>query len=110
MPFRTNGIHFHQDNARPHTARVTTALIEKFGWEIVLHPPYSPDLAPSDYHLFPDLKKHLGGTHFANEEELKEEVLSYLRGLAGDFYDQGIKKMVTRMKKCIEVNGDYVEK
>jgi len=106
----TKGIRFHHDNARPHTARVTTALIKDFGWDIILHPPYSPDVAPSDFHLFPDLKKHLGGTHFADGEQLKEEVLSYLHGLAGEFYDQGIKKMVHRMQKCIEVNGDYVEK
>jgi hypothetical protein len=42
--------------------------------------------------------------------ELKEEVLSYLRGVAGEFYDSGIKKMIRRMQKCIDLNGDYVEK
>jgi hypothetical protein len=40
------------------------------------------DIAPSDYHLFPELKKHLGWTHFRTGEELKEEVLSYLRDAA----------------------------
>jgi hypothetical protein len=74
------------------------------------HPPYSPDIAPSDYHLFPELKKHLGGTHFRTGEELKEEVLGYLCGAAGEFYDSGIKKMVHRMQKCIHLNGDYVKK
>jgi hypothetical protein len=53
------------------------------------------------------LKKHLGGTHFRTGEELKEEVFSYLRGAAGEFYDSG---MVHRMQKCIDLNGDYVEK
>jgi hypothetical protein len=56
------------------------------------------------------LKKHLGGTHFRTGEELKEEVFSYLRGAAGEFYDSGIKKMVHSMQKCIDLNGDYVEK
>jgi histone-lysine N-methyltransferase SETMAR len=106
----TKGVRFHQDNARPHIARVTTDLINKFGWDTVTHPPYSPDIAPSDYHLFPELKKHLGGTNFRTGEELKEEVLSYLRGAAGEFCDSGIKKMVHRMQKCIDLNGDYVEK
>jgi hypothetical protein len=64
-----------------------------YGWDTVTHPPYSPDIAPSDYHLFPESKKHLGGTHFRTGEELKEEVFSYLRGAAGEFYDSGIKKM-----------------
>jgi hypothetical protein len=99
-------VRFHQDNARPHIARVKTDLINKFGWDTVTHPPYSPYIAPSDYHLFPELKKHLGGTHFRTGEELKEEVLSYLRGAAGEFYDSGIKKMVHRMQKCIDLNGD----
>jgi hypothetical protein len=55
------------------------------------------------------LKKHLDGTHFRTGEELKEEVLSYLRGAAGEFYDTGIK-MVHCKQKCIDLNGDYVEK
>jgi hypothetical protein len=56
------------------------------------------------------LKKQLGGTHFRTGEELKEEVLSYLRGAAGEFYDSSIKKMVHRMQKCVDLNGVYVEK
>ena len=104
------GVCLHQDNARPHTARATADLISKFGWGTVTHPPYSPDLAPSDYHLFTALKKHLGGTHFKTQEELKDAVSTYLRGAAGEFYDLGIKKMITRMQKCIDLNGDYVEK
>jgi hypothetical protein len=55
------------------------------------------------------LKKHLGGAHFRTGEELKEEVLSYLRDAVGEFYDSGIK-MVHRMQKCIDLNGDYVKK
>ena len=46
----SKGVPFHQDNARPHTAKKTRELIENFGWEVVPYPPYSPDLAPSDYH------------------------------------------------------------
>jgi hypothetical protein len=48
--------------------------------------------------------------HFRTREELKEEVFSYLRGAAGEFYKSGIKKMVHHMQKCIDLNGDYVEK
>jgi len=45
-------------NARPHTAHATANLLERWGWEILEHPPYSPDPAPSDFHLFPNMKKH----------------------------------------------------
>ncbi|GJQ70788.1 hypothetical protein Trydic_g716, partial [Trypoxylus dichotomus] len=80
-------------NARSNADRVTTDLINKFGWGTVAHPPYSRGVTPSDYHLFPELKKHLGGTHFRVGEELKEEVLSYFLDAAGEFHYSDIKKM-----------------
>ncbi|GFV35923.1 mariner Mos1 transposase [Trichonephila clavipes] len=43
---------FHQDNARLHTSVVTLQKLWELGWEVLMHPPYSPDLAPSDYHFF----------------------------------------------------------
>ncbi|UYV67634.1 hypothetical protein LAZ67_5001412 [Cordylochernes scorpioides] len=102
----TKGVRFHHDNARPHTAHQTTALIEEFGWELVSHPPYSPDVAPSDFHLFPELKKNLGGTQFQDDDELEEAVLGFLRGQAAEFFDSGFHKWVSRMQKCVERNGE----
>jgi transposase len=46
------------DKARPHTAHAIVNLLERWGWEILQHPPYNPDLAPLDFHLFPNMKKH----------------------------------------------------
>ena len=81
-----------------------------YGWEIIDHLPYSPDLAPSDYHLFPNLKNYLGGRKFLNDEELKTAVDFFLRKSAGEWYEEGIKKLSERLQKCIDRNGDYVEK
>lgn len=106
----SRGIEFLHDNARPHTATPTLALLEKFKWKIVPHPPYSPDLAPSDYFLFPKLKSELAGEHFDNEEELKTAVENYLKNLDGSAYKEGISKLIYRLNKCIKVKGDYVEK
>ena len=50
------GVILHQDNARPHTAAKTVEAINQFGWEMLLHPPYSPDLAHSDFLLFEPIK------------------------------------------------------
>jgi transposase len=62
------------DNACPHTAAWTGTLLEQFNWELSdHHPPYSPDLAPSNYHLFTYLKNRLRSQHFNNNEELMEE-------------------------------------
>ncbi|GFV44298.1 histone-lysine N-methyltransferase SETMAR [Trichonephila clavipes] len=56
---KRRGVVFHQDNARPHTSVVTRQKLWELGWEVLMHPPYSPDLTPSDYHLFPALQNFL---------------------------------------------------
>jgi len=59
-------VSFLQDNARPHVASRTMDTIQKPKWNVLPHPPYSPDLAPSDYHLFGPLKEYLGRKRFRN--------------------------------------------
>jgi histone-lysine N-methyltransferase SETMAR len=66
------------DNARPHTALATQERIQQLQWELLEHPPYSPDLAPTDFHLFGPLKNHLGGKCFA-EEEVETDLRKWLR-------------------------------
>ncbi|XP_078032691.1 histone-lysine N-methyltransferase SETMAR-like [Augochlora pura] len=46
------GVVCHRDNVRPHTSIVTRLKIQEFGWDVLMHPPYSLDLAPSDYHVY----------------------------------------------------------
>jgi len=55
-------------------AHVTTKLLNKFDGNILTHPPYSPDLAPSEYHLFLHMKKHMGGKTFDVNDGAKENV------------------------------------
>jgi histone-lysine N-methyltransferase SETMAR len=83
----TRGVVLLHDNARLHTAAQTQALITSFGWEQMSHPPYSPDLAPSDFHLFLHLKKFLAGQHFNNDEDVKRAVQKWLSSQAATFYD-----------------------
>ena len=66
-----NGTLLQHDNARPHTSAATRDVIQRLGFSVLPHPPYSPDLAPSDFHLFPKLKGHLKGQHFSCDEEVK---------------------------------------
>jgi hypothetical protein len=73
----TSGVVFLHDSAHPHTAGHSRMLQEHFNWELFDHPPYSPDLALSDYHLFTYLKNCLRSQHFSNNEELKEGVKSH---------------------------------
>ena len=90
---------FFNKTKRLHTAKKTLELIEKFGWEVVPHPPYSPDLAPSDYHLFGPLKNHLRGTKFSDDEAVKEICREWLKSQPRDFYAKGILKLVHRWGK-----------
>lgn len=106
----TKGIRLHHDNVRPHVSRQTTALLDKFGWKLLAHAPYSPDLAPSDFHLFLKLKQHLGGQRFNTDEEVKEAVSKFIDGLAAEFFEEGFQKWITRQEKCVEKSGDNVEK
>jgi transposase len=62
------------DNARPHTARLILQKIQKYGWELLSHPPCSPDLVLSDYHLFGSLKDHLRDHHYETDEAVQEAV------------------------------------
>ena len=94
----------------PISAHVTTALLEKFKWDILDHPPYNLDLAPSDFHLFLHLNKHLAGKKFDDYEEVQEEVMTWFKGQAADFYGSGTQKLVPRLNKCLYIGGDYVEK
>jgi histone-lysine N-methyltransferase SETMAR len=66
------------DNARPHAAARMQAMLQEFGWEVFEHPAYSPDLAPSDFHLFPKLKEFLGGRRFKSDEEVKDAIKEWL--------------------------------
>lgn len=106
----TKGVLFLQDNAWPHTAQCTFQTIQELGWEILPHPSYSPDLAPSDFHLFGSLKEFLGGTHFNTDDEMKNDVLQWFRRNNKSFYAEAFQALVKCWDKCIIVAGGYVEK
>jgi len=90
---------------RPHVGQ---AAVLECGFEEMRHPPYSPDLAQSDYHLFPNLKKHLRFQRFLKGEELKYATDKWLKSEL--FYFTGIEKLQDRYRLSIDKGGDYVEK
>jgi len=60
--------------------------------------------------MFLHLKKHLAGKTFDEDDEVQEEVMTWFKGQAADFYNSGIQKLVPRLNKCLDNAGDYVEK
>ncbi|KAL0268851.1 UNVERIFIED_CONTAM: hypothetical protein PYX00_010659 [Menopon gallinae] len=105
-----SGVVLLHDNTHPvHTSSVAVETMEKFGWELFSNPPYSPDLAPSDYHLFRHLKNWLASKRFEDVGELKASVENWLKSQTTEFYAQGLNRLISQYQKCLERDGDYVE-
>ena len=88
---------FH-DNARPHMAAHAVDTLRALKFEVLKHPPYSPDLAPSDFHLFGPMKEHLHGQKFADDNEVMEAVQSWLKSIPKSFFLEGICKLVDQVR------------
>jgi histone-lysine N-methyltransferase SETMAR len=86
------------------------AMLQEFGWAISEHPAHGPDLAPSDFHLFPALKEFLGGKRLEYNEEVKNAIREWLNGLAAAVYNEGIQKLVTCYEKRLNIGGNYLQK
>ena len=104
------GVLLLHDNAPVLKSRVAQAAIRECKFEQLNHPPYSPDLAPSDYYLFQNLKSHLCGSRFLDDDELKAAIEAWFEDKIDDFYFKGIGCLNEKWAKCIEVKGDYIEK
>ena len=109
-PHLVKKVLFHQDNGHMHTCAVAMAKLHELKFELLPHPPNSPDLAPSDFFLFPDMKKWLAGKRFESKEDVITETEAYFQGLSKSYFLDGLKKLENRWAKCIELQGDYVEK
>ena len=96
------------DNAKPYTSKITRQKLEEFGWEVLPHPPYSPDLAPSDYHLFRSLRNHLVKKQFDDQAQLKSDVENFFSSLSRKFFEDGILDLPNRWEYVIDNNGIYV--
>ena len=102
------GVVFHHDNARLHTNLVTRQKLLQLGWDVLPHPPYSPDIAPSDYHLFRSLQNALNGKTFAADEDVKLFLELFFAEKDKNFFERRIMKLPERWQNIIEQNGQYI--
>ena len=100
---------FHQDNAPCHKSLATMPKLNELSFELLPHPPYSPDLAPSDYYLFADLKKILQGKRFYSNEKVITEMNAYFEAKDKSFYKKGIEMLEKPWTDCVAFEGDYVD-
>ena len=103
--FKSGQWHFHQDNTPVHNSILVTDYLTKMGFKTVPHPPYSPDLAPCDFWLFPKLR----GCRYEIIEEMKEAVTKVIDVLIQENFDGAFQKLLERYNKCIAAEGDYFE-
>jgi len=101
---------FHQDNALAHKSVLAMGKLRDLHYELLEHPPYSPDLATSDFSLFPKLKLFLAGQRFSSNQEAIATVERYFADLTKNHYRDGIMALEHRWNKCISLKGDYIEK
>ena len=94
----TKGVLFHQDNAPVHKSVIAMAAIHDCGFKLIEHPLHSPDLAPSDFHLFPKLKTAISGTHFQSDDDVIHAIDDILNGQEKDFFKSGIEALNTAGK------------
>ncbi|GFU49196.1 histone-lysine N-methyltransferase SETMAR [Trichonephila clavipes] len=99
------GVVFHHGNARPHTSLVTRQKLLELGWDVFPHPPYSPDLAPSDYFLFRSLQ-NLNGKNFNND--VKSYLIQFFANENQKFFECGIMMLPERWQKVINQNWLYI--
>jgi len=88
------------DNARPHAARITQDKIRELDLEVLQHPPYSPDIAPSDYHLFKSLEHSIRDKKNTSVEQVKNHLDSYFNEKLPEFYESVIKKLCSFIQMC----------
>lgn len=97
------------DNALALKAKLVQDTIKAIGWELLLHSPYSPDLTPSDYHLFSLIGHTLAEQHFDSYAIVENWVSDWIASKDEHFYYYGIPKLPERWSKCVESNGQYLE-
>lgn len=101
-------VYFLHDNARPHIARQTCEKLRELGWHVLPHPPYSPDLAPTDYYLFLALNNFVQGKTFDDKADLESELHKFFSSRSSDFYSRGIRQLPIRWQRVVDTNGAYL--
>ena len=99
---------FHQDSSRLHVSLMTRQKLLQLGWKVLIHPPYSSDIAPSDFHLFWSLQNSLNGKNVNSLEDCKRYLEQFFAHKDKKSWEDGIMKLPEKWQKVVEHNGEYV--
>ena len=106
-PDRQGQVILLHDNARPHTAKTVKMALQELGWEVLQHPPYSPDLAPTDYHLFRCLSNEMRGLGFENQDHLENWLNNFFKTRSKDFWQNGINIWGRHQALQVDIFGSF---
>jgi histone-lysine N-methyltransferase SETMAR len=107
---RRRQIILHQDNTNSHTSAQTSAYLSTQNIKLIGHPPYSSDLAPNDFFLFPTVKDKLRGQRFSTPEEVVDAFKNHVLELPFAKWQKCFSDWFKRMEKCINYHGEYFKK
>lgn len=97
------------DNARPHVHSSVINYLKGTKWEVLLHPPYSPDIAPTDFHLFRSMESALSGERFTSRGDIEKWLDNWFASKDPEFFAHGIRLLPERWSKIVISNGCYFE-
>ncbi|GFV48121.1 histone-lysine N-methyltransferase SETMAR [Trichonephila clavipes] len=90
------------------TAQENTEKINGLGWEVLPHPPYSPDIAPMDFYSFRSMQHFFTNKKFQNLDDMKNAISRYFTEKPIDFYRSGIENLHSRWQKAVANEDDYI--
>lgn len=103
------GVRLLHDNASSHKAAIVGEFLKQEKVVVLPHPPYSPDLAPCDFFLFPRLKKHLAGRKYQTRKNLGAAIFQCLKSIPRNDYENAFRNWIKRLKLCVSHGGEYFE-
>jgi len=99
----------HHDNAPCHTAVSINECLAEKSIPVVPQPPYSPDLSPCDFCLFPRLKRHLKGRHFGTSGNIQKNVTDELKAIPAEAFQHCYEQWKQRLRPCVAAQGNYFD-
>ena len=93
----------------PYDSTVVKIYLETANWEVLPDPPYSPDIAPSDYYLSRSMAHGLADQLFCSYEDISKWLDSWIASKDEHFYQDGIRALQERWEKVVASDGQYFE-
>ncbi len=99
----------HMDNTPAHCSRTVQDTLAFMEWPVLKHPPYSPDLSPCDFFLFPYIKRRMRGHNYHNVPALREAILNEVSNIPSTVWKHCFSDWIERCRKCLAWRGQYFE-